>query len=118
MGRRMSTIFSRADPPRQSIRPGAVSLLFGRVADVYDRKTMSSQSDLGAPEQSIQFARARDRRIGWLLDTYPVTAAMLVWRGFFPNENKAIRRLGRLVRCGRVRRVGTVSRGPGRPDHV
>src|SRR5687768_3277900 len=67
---------------------------------------------------SHDFARERDARVGWLLSMHPMTAAMLVRIGLFPNENKARRRLGQLVRRGRTRLIGTVSRGLGRPQHV
>lgn len=68
--------------------------------------------------RSNAFARERDARVCWLLDTHPVTAAMLVDLGWFPTKNKALKRLGRLVKRGRVRLVGTVCRKPGRPEHV
>jgi hypothetical protein len=67
---------------------------------------------------SLARARERDARIGWLLDSHPVTAAMLVRLGLFPNRNKALRRLNRLVARKRIHLVGTVSRGIGRPEHV
>lgn len=67
---------------------------------------------------SITFARQRDARICWLLETHPVTAAMLVRLGWFPNKNKALRRLRRLVARKRIRLVGTVCRATGRPEHV
>lgn len=69
-------------------------------------------------QKSTRFARERDARIRWLLDTHPVTAAMLVRVGWFPTKNKALRRLNRLVERGRVRLVGTVRRKTGRPEHV
>ncbi|MGL4555502.1 MAG: hypothetical protein ACRC33_30400 [Gemmataceae bacterium] len=47
-----------------------------------------------------------------------MTAAMLVQIGWFPNANKALRRLNRLVRRRRVRLVGTVCQKAGRPEHV
>jgi hypothetical protein len=49
---------------------------------------------------------------------HPVTAAMLVAIGWFPTKRKALRRLQRLAARRRVRVVGTVSRKPGRPEHV
>ena len=70
------------------------------------------------PRQSLALARVRDARIRWLLGLHPVTAAMLVSLGWFPTKQKALRRLGRLVERRRVRVVGTVSRKPGRPEHV
>src|SRR6266446_4794148 len=68
--------------------------------------------------QSIQFSRERDARISWLLDMHPATAAMLVNIGWFPSTNKALKRLNRLVRRRRIRLVGTVSEGVGRPENV
>jgi len=70
------------------------------------------------PQLSISFSRARDERIGWLLETHPVTAAMLVRIGWFPSKNKALKRLNRLVRRKRVRLVGTVCQKAGRPENV
>lgn len=67
---------------------------------------------------SLQQARQRDATIRWLLQEHPVTAAQLVQLGLFPGKNKALQRLRRLVRRGQVRLVGTVCRGPGRPEHV
>jgi hypothetical protein len=67
---------------------------------------------------SNAFARERDARICWLLDSHPVTAAMLVALGLFPSKAKALKRLNRLVQRRRVRLVGTVSRKGGRPEHV
>ena len=64
------------------------------------------------------FARARDRRIEWLLGTHPVTAAMLAALGWFPTPAKARRRLNRLAIRKRIRLVGTVCRKAGRPEHV
>jgi hypothetical protein len=49
---------------------------------------------------------------------HPVTAAMLVRIGWFPNKDKALRRLNRLVERGRIRFVGTVRRKSGRPEHI
>lgn len=68
--------------------------------------------------QGHAYARARDERIEWLLDTHPVTAAMLVAIGLFPTKGKALRRLNRLVEKGSVLLVGTVCRNVGRPEHV
>jgi hypothetical protein len=67
---------------------------------------------------SIAFSRERDARIAWLLETHPVTAAMLVRIGWFPSKNKALRRLNRLVQRKRIRLVGTVCEKPGRPENV
>jgi hypothetical protein len=67
---------------------------------------------------SLAFSRERDGRIGWLLDTHPVTAAMLVRIGWFPSRNKALKRLNRLVRRKRIRLVGTVCGRVGRPENV
>src|SRR5207249_5675689 len=63
-------------------------------------------------------ARARDARVCWLLGTHPVAAALLVRLGWFPNRTKARKRLRRLVARKRIRLVGTVCRGAGRPEHV
>src|SRR2546423_4546487 len=63
-------------------------------------------------------ARERDARVCWLLGMHPVTAAMLVSLGWFPNRNKALKRLRRLVVRKRIRLVGTVCRKAGRPEHV
>lgn len=68
--------------------------------------------------QRIAVARERDVRVCWLLGQHPVTAAMLVRLGWFPNRNKALRRLRRLVGQNRIRLVGTVSRKHGRPEQV
>jgi hypothetical protein len=64
------------------------------------------------------FSRARDARVLRLLEGHPATAAMLVALGWFPTKGKALRRLRRLVERKKVRLVGTVSRKPGRPEHV
>ncbi len=79
---------------------------------------MTASPALNGPRHSIAFARERDERIRWLLETHPVTAAMLVRIGWFPSRNKALRRLGRLVRRKRIRLVGTVCEKPGRPENV
>jgi hypothetical protein len=67
---------------------------------------------------SQAFGRERDRRLLWLLATHPATAAMLVAIGWFPNRGKAQRRLRKLAARKCIRLAGTVSRGPGRPEHV
>ena len=72
----------------------------------------------GVPHSSNAFARERDARVCWLLDTHPATAAMLVALGLFPSKAKALKRLNRLVQRRRVRLVGTVCRKAGRPEHV
>src|SRR5439155_22285705 len=66
----------------------------------------------------IHLPRQRDSRTCWLLDMHPATAAMLVRIGWFPNTNKALKRLNRLVRRRRIRLVGTLSQKVGRPEHV
>jgi hypothetical protein len=71
-----------------------------------------------SPRESGAFARARDERVCRLLAAHPVTAAMLVRVGWFPTPGKASKRLRRLCARKRVRLVGTVSRAPGRPEHV
>jgi hypothetical protein len=68
--------------------------------------------------RSIEFARERDARILWLLESHPVTAAMLVGLGWFPSRNKALKRLRRLAARKRIRCVGSVARTGGRPEHV
>ena len=72
----------------------------------------------GEPQRSIPFSRERDTRICWLLDSHPVTAAMLVTLGWFPTRGKTLKRLRRLATRHRIRFVGTVARKPGRPEHV
>ncbi len=79
---------------------------------------MSSHASAGRPSNSNHFARERDARVCWLLDTHPVTAAMLVRIGWFPTKNKALKRLRRLTARKRIRLIGTVSRKTGRPEHV
>jgi hypothetical protein len=71
-----------------------------------------------SPQESSRFGRARDERILRLLGGHPVTAAMLVSLGWFPNKSKALKRLGRLVRRKKIRCVGSVARTGGRPEHV
>lgn len=68
--------------------------------------------------RSLAFARRRDARVRWLLETHPVTAAMLVGIGWFPSKKKALKRLRRLVSRQQIRLVGTVTRKSGRPEHV
>lgn len=70
------------------------------------------------PRHGIAFSRERDARICWLLGAHPVTAAMLVSLGWFPNRGKALKRLRRLAARRRIRFVGTVSRKSGRPEHA
>ena len=72
----------------------------------------------GSPTSSSAFARMRDDQVCWLLNTHPVTAAMLVGPRWFPTKNKALKRLRRLAARKKVRLVGTVCRKPGRPEHV
>ncbi len=80
---------------------------------------MSATAPLHRHRHSIGFARQRDARVCWLLDTHPATAAVLVGLGLFPSRNKALKRLRRLVERRRVRLVGTVCRkAAGRPEHV
>ena len=69
-------------------------------------------------QQSLAFGRVRDARVEWLLGMHPVTAAMIVGLGWFPNRKKALRRLRRLALRKRIRLVGTVCRRAGRPEHV
>ncbi len=79
---------------------------------------MPPSSELAGPPRSLALSRERDARVCWLLDTHPVTAAMLVSLGWFPSKNKANKRLRRLVVRNRIRAVGTVCRKAGRPEHV
>lgn len=77
-----------------------------------------SPLSFGSQCDSGRFASIRDARILWLLSQHPVTAATLVALGWFPNRNKALRRLRRLVQRKRIRLVGVVCRKAGRPEHV
>lgn len=79
---------------------------------------MPPQSAFPPFRHSLDFARKRDERICWLLGRHPVTAAMLVRLKWFPNADKAVKRLRRLARKGRIRVVGTVCRKRGRPEYV
>ena len=79
---------------------------------------MSPPTALPTHRRSIDFARARDARVCWLLDMHPVTAAMLTRIGWFPKKNKALKRLNRLVQRRRIRFVGTVCEKVGRPENV
>lgn len=69
-------------------------------------------------EPSGAFGRRRDRLVLALLRSHPATAAMLVSLGWFPNKDKALRRLRRLVARKHLRVVGTACRDVGRPEHV
>lgn len=69
------------------------------------------------PADSLAFSRVRDAHLVWLLASHPATAALLVEVGWFPGPRKARARLHRLA-ARRVRLVGTVCRGVGRPEHV
>jgi hypothetical protein len=71
-----------------------------------------------SPRESSAFCRQRDAKVLWLLGQHPMTAAMLAGLGLFPNRRKALKRLSRLRRRGRLRLVGTVSRRSGRPEYV
>ena len=82
----------------------------------YDGCAMTSVYTLQTQNQSPNVCRERDARICALLDAHPVTAAVLVRLGWFPTKSKALRRLGVLVRRGRIRLAGTVCRKPGRPQ--
>lgn len=72
----------------------------------------------GTPQESMSFARERDARVCRLLESHPVTAAMLVGLRWFPTKTKALKRLRRLVKRQLIRLVGTVCRKAGRPEHV
>lgn len=78
----------------------------------------SSPVSTGNTESSNAFAKARDTQIRWLLESHPVTAAMLVQIGWFPSKKKALKRLHRLVQRKQIRIVGTLCRATGRPEHV
>jgi len=69
-------------------------------------------------QHSNAFARARDAKVCWLLTNHPVTASMLVRLGLFPTTKKALKRLNRLVARRKIRRIGTICRRVGRPEHV
>lgn len=71
-----------------------------------------------AIDSNIAIARLRDAQICWLLDSHPVTAAMLIGPGWFLTKKKALKRLATLIKRRRIHLVGTVSRGIGRPEHV
>lgn len=90
----------------QNLDPGA----YGRG--------MNLMPAFGTVQRSLAFARTRDARVEWLLSMHPVTAGMLVAIGWFPTRAKALKRLRRLAAKRRIRCVGTVSRKPGRPEHV
>src|SRR5713101_6865060 len=79
---------------------------------------MADTAPLIPTGHGADFARQRDAMAGWLLESHPVTAAMLVSLGWFPSKNKALKRLRRLAQRGRVRLVGSVARKAGRPEHV
>ena len=79
---------------------------------------MMSPHDEHPKKHRLDLCCERDARICSLLATHPITAAMLVRLGWFPTKSKALRRLGILVRRGRIRLTGTVCRKPGRPEHV
>lgn len=70
------------------------------------------------PQDSGSYGLDRDARIGSLLGTHPVTAAMLVRLGWFPNTKKALQRLRILAKRKAVTRVGAVWRKEGRPENV
>jgi len=67
---------------------------------------------------SLDLARKRDDRIRSLLDSHPVTAAMLVRLGWFPSKDTALRRLNRLACRRKIHVLGTVQRTMGRPEKV
>src|SRR5262249_18480398 len=79
---------------------------------------MTDPASVHPLRRDVAFARLRDERVCWLLETHPVTAAMLVRIGWFPSKTKALKRLNRLVRRKRIRLIGSVCRKPGRPEHV
>lgn len=79
---------------------------------------MVHPSDAGRHPSSLERGRERDDRICWLLREHPVTARQLVDLSWFGSKNKALARLRKLARRGRIHLVGTLSRRGGRPEHV
>jgi hypothetical protein len=79
---------------------------------------MSEVRPSPSPASSNALARKRDAGLLWLLAKHPATAGMLAGIQLFPTAKKATRRLKRLMQKGLVRRLGTVSLGVGRPEHV
>lgn len=79
---------------------------------------MTAVPTTSSTRNNNRFARERDALILRLLDHHPATASMLASIGLFPTRKKASERLARLTKRGRVRLLGTVSLGDGRPQHV
>lgn len=70
------------------------------------------------PRQSLAFSRKRDAWICWLVQRHPLTAEMLVYLNWFSQKRKAVKRLRRLVECGRTFLLGTVCQRPDSPEQV
>lgn len=96
----------------------AIVCLFFASSGAYDQTIMAPSPFTTDPQQNLAFSRERDARICWLLETHPVTAAMLVGLGWFPTKKKARNRLRRLVFRKHIQLVGTICRKLGRPEHV
>ncbi len=79
---------------------------------------MATPPDTHRQHRSNAFARQRDARILWLLESHPATAGMLVAIGLFGSKARARRRLRRLVEQRRLRHVGTVRLEGGQWQHV
>lgn len=90
-----------------------------RPAPIYRRRRLDAHRPPPATSESPRDAwSGRDAAVCALLDAHPVTAAMLAHTGLFTGRSKALLRLKRLARRGRVRFVGTVRRHDGPPEHV
>jgi hypothetical protein len=72
----------------------------------------------GPPKNSNQFARDRDERICWMLDSHPVTAALLVAIGLSPARARRSSRSTVLSSKSASKVVGVVCRTSGRPEYV
>ena len=70
------------------------------------------------PEESAAYCLIRDETVASLINTHPVTAALLVERGLFPTRKKARERLRVLTRQKRIHRVGVIWRKAGSPENV
>ncbi len=76
-----------------------------------------------APTTAAAYRTPPDSRtlnawICWLLARHPATASTLVSLGWFSRNRLAGKRLRRLAERKRVRLVGSINRGLGRPEHV
>lgn len=79
---------------------------------------MDTTLPLHRPEESAAYALIRDKNVISLLNTHPVTAAMLVSLGWFPTRKKARERLRVLTRSKQANRVGVIWRKAGPPENV